>query len=114
MIEKPTYQTRTTKELMRWLKDLQNLLQMRDWSIELIYGDEVVPEFDNEVSCGYMNYEEGHLTGTIWVSPLRCKAAGVDPKFVVAHEVAHAFQDSHNEETRCNIIVSLLELEDEE
>ena len=102
MIHKPKYRTRTVKDLRRFVKDCQNALQMRDWQIDLIYGDTIPKEFveGDDGNPAYIKYEHGHLTASIWVSPIRCARDNTDPRFNVAHEIAHAFQDSHSEEVR--------------
>ena len=51
---------------------------------------------------------DGYLIAKIWICPIRCADKKCDPKFVAAHEIAHAFLNCHNDEVRTNIVASLL------
>ena len=111
MIQEPIYRNRQYKQLLSKLKEAQNTLQMRDWQIDLEVGDTPPKRFidkDNGDSVCRAWYDTTNLKAHIWISPARCKKENTDPLFNLYHEIGHIWSETHNEETRCNIVASLL------
>lgn len=111
MILVPPYKKRTHEFLHKKLLFCQNLLQMRDWQLELItenYPPSIFLDSDNGQSVSRCWFDDSILKGAIWISPLRAKEQGIDPLWLLYHEIGHLFGILHNEETRCNILASLL------
>ena len=111
MITPPKYKTRTIEYLTERIRIAQNRLQMRDWLIDLDYGDSVPENFqdyDNDNAVARCEYSSDLLKAYIWISPKRCKKENADPVFILYHEIGHLFHEVHNEEVRCNILASLL------
>ena len=114
MIEQPQYRKRSYGFLGQKLNASIELLDMRDWVIDLVVSDYPPEEFldsDNGDSVSRCMFEEERLFAIIWICPKRCKAeprGGIDPLWVLYHELGHIFHDLHNEEWRCNKIAHLL------
>ena len=111
MIETPKYQHRKHDFLLRRMKDVLNLFQMRDWDVTLDTSDNPPDKFadDNNSDCSAkVEYELQYLKAFIWLSPKRSQKDDVDPLFYLYHELAHLYQVVHNEEVRCNIVASIL------
>ena len=105
MIEINPYRRRSFDFLFESLKTCLNYVQMRDWKIELSYGDTVPPMFrdeDNGTSIGRSRFHKPSLAAQIWISPTRCKSENADPLFILYHEIGHIWQETHDEEVRSN------------
>jgi hypothetical protein len=110
-IDQPPYKTRTHALLTKKLTEALNLLQMRDWQVDLEVGDNVPVVFrddDNGISVCRSQWQADCLKAFIWISPDRCRKENTDPLFNLFHELAHPWQDVHGVEVRCNILAKLL------
>jgi len=111
MIQTRPYKDRDIEFLNNKLRECQNLIQMRDWNIELWHGDTVPAQFrdeDNGTSVARCSYDPALLKAEIWISPTRCRNNHADPLFIMLHEIGHIWQEIHNEEVRCNQFASLM------
>jgi len=85
------YQEVTESNLIRFLKWFQNKFCLRDWSINLDYGD-FKPSWVHELyveRAGVMYPEPSFLRGKIWISPSNCKTLNIFPIQVASHEMLH-------------------------
>jgi len=88
----PAYQWRDKRTLRRALRWAQRKLQIRDWTIELIFDDAVLAEADLR---GVAKYAGGstlwtwRMHGLVGIRRDLCEKEGVDPVAVLFHECAH-------------------------
>jgi len=110
MIDYRPYRPRTHNFLLKKLRQTLNTMQMRDWQVELYYGD-IPPtclqsQSDKVGACKYWIY---NLDAVIWVNWSGCKADNQDPLDVLLHEVAHIWLAYEtNEERQANILALLI------
>ena len=111
MIEVPKYRKRSHEFLLRASKKARNLLEMRDWEINLETGDTPPKRFidsDNGEAIARADLYTSCRKAYIWVSDKRAKKANEDPLFCLYHELAHCILDVPDEELKCNIIARFL------
>lgn len=109
MIAYNPYKPRTLNYLAGKLKEIANLLQMRDWQFDLVLQDSppdcLVNQCNNSAA---VFYQPQYLKATIWISPKNCKRDDFDPLENLYHEVFHIFQNYCDDEERAsNILASL-------
>jgi hypothetical protein len=104
------FKNRRHDTLTKRLRIALNMMQMRDWDVDLEYGDLLPLRWikDDDDAMARVDYCTDTLTAFIWVSPERCKKNNTDPLSALYHEVAHIFLEVHNEEVRCNVIARLI------
>lgn len=110
MIKTIPYQNRTFKFLLKKLFELQNKLQMRDWQIDLIYGDSIPEDMSAKITdMGNCNFDTDTLEACIWIHKAACKIKNTDPLNVLYHEMAHVWlQYTEDEERQANILALLI------
>jgi len=111
MIFRPPYKCRSLTVLTKALHNVQNKLEMRDWQIVIESGRVAPSDFkgiEEADGVAYCRFDPALHTAYIWLNMHRAKEIDADPLWLLMHEVGHIFHDLHDEETRCNIIASLL------
>jgi len=81
--------TRDCHKVVRWFR---RSLGLREWTINLAIGESGPPGRDIDGDPGRLGQcwpELRAKTATIWVSPDRCRLAGIDPIRVLCHELWH-------------------------
>jgi len=79
----------TIEKAVRWS---QNRLNLRDWVIDIYYGEQV-PLWANPKSSlsGQSETDFSHMRAKVWINPEGCKVADYHPVAVAIHEVLHIF-----------------------
>lgn len=111
MIPTRPYKRRTHDYLFKVLKEAANKLQMRDFSYILETGDIPPDGFsDNPDHLAESIIDTNRLVVKIWIKTGACKSENEDPKTMIYHEMAHAWDEYCKcKERRANIIALLLE-----
>lgn len=111
-VDQAPYRVVRYETILRVVKWCQNQLNLRDWEIEVFYGD-VPPDWTaKDGSSGQCNSLMEYFKGQIWISPKRCKESDYHPASVAIHEMLHIFfhhyQISDQDERMLNTLESLL------
>lgn len=92
-VKEYTYQKIMLADLTRALRWAINKLNMRDWEIELDYGD-CVPDWAKDVAdkddLGYSLFYPHRFCGNIWIADASHKKDNENPIQTLFHEVVHA------------------------
>lgn len=116
-VDQAPYRSVRHQTIFRVVRWCQNQLNLRDWEIEVSYGDSLPSWVEDSTikennSAGQCNSLSEYFKGQIWVSPERCKASNYHPVSVVIHEMLHIFfhhyQITDQDERMLNILESLL------
>ena len=104
------YKNRTHVRLEKALKSTLNMLQMRDWQVELVTGTVIPNELaDHHNSSACVSYDINMLKAIIFINTALCKERNQDPLWNLYHEVFHIWLSYCDEEERqCNILATLL------
>jgi len=79
----------TIVKAVRWAL---NRLNLRDWEVEVVYGNVSVEWLDVDGSSAAQSRTRfGYYKADIWISPLGCKESDFHPVSVALHEVLHIF-----------------------
>jgi len=107
-MEQPGYKPRTHEFLLKECRRLQNLLQLRDWHIDLLTGD-TMPENEDYDNPAQVVYYLAVLRAVIRIDQTKCKEQDLDPLHALYHEFAHILLAYCTyEERMCNILADIM------
>lgn len=104
------YEKITFGKLLGVIKWAQNKLSLRDWTIELEFGDELPKWADwNDDRMASIQSNTPYLSAKLWVSQSRCKSSNCNPISVVLHELLHTLLYHYNIQNHDERLVNILE-----
>jgi len=102
MLRREPYAKVSFSQMISALKWVQNTLNLRDWEINLNYGEEEPNWIDpnRKFYGGIINLTYvGSFYAEIWISPEECKNNFSHPISVLFHEIIHLLLESYNQNT---------------